>query len=318
MEARYRSIARTAIALCASIAGGSNAAAQPVGSSEQTAPPRTLFAGPFQSSRLFSMPIADVLGAYQMSISGDGSLLQSPGLLTSSGVLAIGFGDIAQLEYRNSGAVGITGAEAPIPSIGVQLKLPLPYDSIRWPAFAAAFRLGVPRRERVGGDFIDESVTDLYLVGRQSLWGPLRNINVHGGVRISSAKATVGSDSGTQTPPVSKLLYLPAGGWEIVMNDQSRLVGEVALAPQFSWDPTTTELPKIDYGILGRLGLRWAIVPAFTLDATVGYQVDITQMGQAESLRSLVAWDIRIGGEVFVPWGALACRGIGVFCNRNK
>jgi hypothetical protein len=26
-------------------------------------------------------------------------------------------------------------------------------------------------------------------------------------------------------------------------------------------------------------------------------------------------WDIRLGAEVFVPWGALACRAAGVFCD---
>src|SRR5262249_38945407 len=62
----------------------------------------TIFHGPFQSSRLFAMPTADVVGAYMMSVSYDGSLLEHPGVLTSAGVLAIGFGDIAQLEYRHT------------------------------------------------------------------------------------------------------------------------------------------------------------------------------------------------------------------------
>jgi hypothetical protein len=27
-----------------------------------------------------------------------------------------------------------------------------------------------------------------------------------------------------------------------------------------------------------------------------------------------VTWDIRLGAEVFIPWGALACRATGAFC----
>lgn len=59
-----------------------------------------MFRGPFRSARLFAMPTTDVIGAYILTLSGEGSLLQKPGVLTSEGVLAVGFGDIAQLEYR--------------------------------------------------------------------------------------------------------------------------------------------------------------------------------------------------------------------------
>src|SRR5687767_10667835 len=44
--------------------------------------PRVL-RGPFQSSRLFAMPTADTIGAYVLSVGGDGSLLQETGVLTS-------------------------------------------------------------------------------------------------------------------------------------------------------------------------------------------------------------------------------------------
>jgi hypothetical protein len=268
----------------------------------------------FTSSRLFEMPIADVVGAFQISFSGDGSLLKQPGLLTSSGVVALGFGDIAQLEYRNSAAVGVTGVEAPLPAVGVQLKIPLP-NRQSWPAFAVAFRLGVPRREQVGADAIEESVTDLYIVGRLHLWGPLSTVTLHGGSRISSAKAAAIGTSVDATEQ-QRLLILPAGGWEWIMNPTARMVGEISLAPQFRWDPTTAAPPTIEYGLLGRLGLRWNILPAVTFDGSIGYKVEVDRTQQNDSLRSLVQWDIRLGAEFFIPWGALACRGIGVFCSR--
>ena len=72
-----------------------------------------IFRGPFHSSRLFAMPTADVIGAYMFSVSLDGSLLQQPGVLTSAGVIAAGFGDIAQLEYRHTEAISVTDVNAP-------------------------------------------------------------------------------------------------------------------------------------------------------------------------------------------------------------
>nr|MBA2542862.1 hypothetical protein [Deltaproteobacteria bacterium] len=149
-------------------------------------PFRRIFRGPFQSSRLYTMPAADTVGPYVLSISGDGSLLQQPGILTSAGVIAVGFGDIAQLEYRHTSAISITGFNAPVPTVGVQLKVPIPeYPNV--PAFGAAFRIGVPRAEDFDGVGIDETVHDLFLVGRLRFefasW-----LTLHGGVRVSSAK----------------------------------------------------------------------------------------------------------------------------------
>ena len=83
----------------------------PPADDRDAAPPRrrdasvgTILGGPFRSSRLFAMPVADVVGAFQLSLSGDASLLQEPGILTSAGVAAIGFGDVAQIEYRHTSA----------------------------------------------------------------------------------------------------------------------------------------------------------------------------------------------------------------------
>jgi hypothetical protein len=170
------------------------AASRAAAAETRDTPPRTreaklgaLFGWPFHSSRLFAMPSADVVGAYMLSLSGDGSLLQQPGVLTSAGVIAVGFGDIAQLEYRHTEAIGITGLDAPVPAVGVQLKLPLPERS-GLPALGVAFRLGVPRDETLEGMVVTETVTDLYLVGRLR-YASVPWLTLHGGTRISSAKA---------------------------------------------------------------------------------------------------------------------------------
>ena len=265
------------------------------------------FRGPFHSARLFAMPSADVVGAYILSLSGDGSLLQEPGVLTSADVLAIGFGDIAQLEYRHTEAIGITGLDAPVPAVGVQLKLPLP-DHPGIPAFGIAYRLGVARSETLDGMTVDETVTDLYIVGRLRFAGA-RWLTLHGGTRISFAKAV------PLDPALARqaTLWLPTAGYELAMNPTARIVGEIALAPQFQWKPAVDARPSIGRGVLGRIGMRWWIVPSIVLDGSVGYQVD--DAAPTEGFDAVVRWDIRLGAEVFVPWGALACRAAGVFCD---
>ncbi|MBP6633104.1 MAG: hypothetical protein KA297_27030 [Kofleriaceae bacterium] len=272
---------------------------------------RRTMAGPFQSSRLFAMPIADVIGAYQLTLSGDASLLQQTGLLTSAGVLAIGFGDIAQLEYRHTAAISVDNIDAPVPALGVQLKLPV-RDRPYLPAVAAAFRLGVPRAQQFGATTEEERVTDVYVVGRMRMTGWLTPLRLHGGVRVSTASLTL---SGDRTDAVERTLVLPAGGWEVVMNRDARLVGELALVPQFLWRPELTDAPKVDTGLLGRLGLRWRMLPAITIDASLGYQLEVGSSMPAAGLDAVVQWDIRLGAEVFVPWGALLCGATGAFCS---
>ncbi len=271
-----------------------------------------MFAGPFPSSRLFTMPTADVIGAYMLSLSGDGSLLQDPGRLTSAAVVAIGFGDLAQLEYRETGAISVTGVDAPLPALGVQLKLPLP----RWhymPAIGVAVRVGVERDETFGTTKVGEKVTDFYVVARERItpW-----LVLHGGVRVSPATLAITGDSALPDATLHRTLALPTAGIELVMNRDAMIVGEVAEVPQFRWTVNTADPPKITYGLQARLGLRWRLAPSVVFDASLGYQLESSDPMASDGLSDLVSqWDIRLGAEVFVPWGALACRTVHAFCD---
>lgn len=304
------------IALILASLAAARASAEPDGG-EPIELPRTrdaslaaMFRGPFRSARLFAMPTADVVGAYVLTLSGEGSLLQQPGVLTSAGVVALGFGDIAQLEYRHTEAIGLRHVNAPVPAVGVQLKVPIPeYRNV--PAFGVAFRLGVPRSEVIDGQLLDETVTDLYLVGRLRLtaapW-----LTLHGGTRISSARAVPAGAA----PQVQRTLWLPTAGYEIAMNRSASIVGEIALAPQFQWMPAVEAAPSIGRGLLGRIGMKWRLLPAFVLEGSLGAQLD--DAAPSEGFDAVVTWDIRLGAAVFVPWGALACRAVGVFCNEHR
>jgi hypothetical protein len=273
-----------------------------------------IFRGPFSTSRLFSMPTADVIGAYMLTLSGDASLLQDTGILTSAGVVSIGFGDIAQLEYRHTAAISVTGINAPLPAAGVQIKIPIPeYKNV--PAFGIAFRLGVPRTESLGETTIEETVTDFYFVGRLR-FEFARWLTLHGGVRYSRARIELfGDRAGTENTKTEQGLALPTAGYEIAMNKEAKIVGEIAFAPRFTYMPGPDTKPEIGYGVLGRLGLRWAVLPSVIIDGSINYQTDVGQLQNAARFDHVVTWDIRLGAEVFVPWGALACRAAGVFCD---
>jgi len=268
---------------------------------------------PYRSSRLFAMPIADVVGAYQITLSGDGSLLQETGVLSFAGVLALGFGDLAQLEYRHTAAISVEHTTAPVPALGVQFKAPIP-EGRHLPGIAIAFRFGLPRVETFAATEIRESVTDLYLVGRLALWGIADGVTLHAGARVSQAKIEVGGDRDLQA---KRYVVLPTLGLDIRATRTAHLVAEAGLAPQFHYDRDAAAPPTIGRGLLGRIGVRWFIVPALSIDGSVGYQLEVAGSRAADGLDDVVQWDIRLGAELFVPWGALACKGLGIFCQQG-
>jgi len=203
----------------------------------------------------------------------------------------------------------VTGVNAPVPAAGVQLELPIPEHA--WvPKFGLAVRIGVPRDEHFGAAVIEEKVTDFYFVARERVapW-----LTLHGGLRVSPSHFTLTGDPAHDVE-LSRVLVLPTTGIELAVNPQSRVVAEVAAVPQFMWMANGGEPSAISYGVLARLGLRWQILPSVVLDGSLGYQLANDNV-IGDGPRDVVGqWDIRLGAEVFVPWGALACRAVGAFC----
>jgi len=274
---------------------------------------REIFGGPFQTSRLFSMPTADVVGAYQISLSGDASLLAKNDTLSTSSVVALGFGDIAQLEYRSAAAITTLQPDPfGMPTVGVQLKVPLrPRRYV--PSFAVALRFGFTHTDKVGAVTHDERATDFYLVSRLRLWGALERVTLHGGLRVSAAQ--IDSTGEPMLDGVRRNLPLPAGGIEVRVTDDAIIAAELAEVPLF--DPGDATRPsEIRSGLFGRAGIRWHLLPEVVFDASFGYRLEIGRAGaQAGSMfDALVDWDMRLGGEIFVPWGAMVCKAAGIFC----
>jgi len=262
--------------------------------------------GPAGTARLFTMPIADVVGAYQMTIGGDGSLLEEPGVLSFAGVAALGVGDLAQVEYRHTQAISAGGRNAPVPAIGAQFQAPLPRRG-RIPAVALALRLGLGRGQSFGATELIERVADLYLVTR---WSAGDSLRLHAGARISQAEVELAGD---RQFTASRVLLLPTAGAELDTMAGARLVTEFGLAPRFDFDPNSAAEPVIDYGALGRIGARWRMHRYLSVDSSLGYQIE-TRSSAARPPGSLLAWDIRMGAELYLPWGHLACRATGAFC----
>ncbi|MGN6109431.1 MAG: hypothetical protein ACTHU0_30265, partial [Kofleriaceae bacterium] len=59
--------------------------------------------------------------------------------------------------------------------------------------------------------------------------------------------------------------------------------------------PGADTRPGIGYGVLGRLGFRWSVVPWMILDGSINYQNDFGEIAKAAKLDAVVQWDIRLG-----------------------
>lgn len=245
------------------------------------------------SSRLFYMPVADTVGAYEMTLSYDGSLLEEPGVLSSAGVFAVGVGDLAQIDYRHTSAIGIAGGSVPLPSVGVQLKLPFDTGTMV-PAIAISYRLGIEHDENGS----KQKATDVYGVAHFAL--PL-NLDLHAGLRVTQAILEVGEEK------VEATEWYPAVGIAHDLGSKATTIIELGRAPKFDIEDG---MPVINSGVTGRVGLRWRVHPRFAFDASAGYLAQ----GVSTDPNDFLAWDIRLGGEIFVPWGALACESLSLFC----
>ena len=279
-----------------------------------------VFRGPFEVSQLFAMPTANVVGAYQLRLYGDASLLSERDVLSTSSVAALGFGDLAQLEYRQSAAVSHrvrTHRELfGLPSLGVQFELPL-RERRYVPRFGVALRFGLPygqRGESLDGattrPSYDERATDLYLVA--SL--PLPGVALHLGTRITAASLeSTGTASALE---LERTLVLPALGVAVVVNPRSTLILEASMIPRFEL-PIDSAPAAIRSDPYARAGVRWNALPWLTIDASVGYHLELQHKREppTSGIDALVDWDIRLGGELAVPWGAVLCRTTGVFCS---
>lgn len=270
------------------------------------------FSGPFTSQRLFTLPTADVVGAYEASLSSDASLLTEPDLLSLTSIAAIGFGDVAQLEFRSMKALEEgRRVNIVVPAVGVQAIVPLKTRKYV-PRFGAALRIGIPQDIERDGIAFTHRVTDGYLVASLRLWGALRAMQLHAGLRI--AEVRVDEEQGT----TRALRWLPAFGLDLAATPTTRFAAELVATPnvRFRDDRAAT---SIGTGLLFRAGVRWNLASWLVLDTSVGAGLEVARRRSvAGGTQDLLTWDIRLGGEIFLPWGKLACRSLHVFCTKGS
>lgn len=267
------------------------------------------------------MPTANVVGAYQLRLYGDASLLSEQDVLSTSSVAALGFGDLAQLEYRQSAAISHTKRDLfGLPSIGVQFEVPL-RERRYVPRFGLALRFGLPREDEMEGEAgiaartFEERATDLYLVS--SL--PISRVALHLGARITQASLEE-TGVGDAAEDIKQTLILPALGVGLEVSEHSSLLFEASMIPRFEPPRAGPDGPiagAIGSDPYGRFGVRWNALPWLTVDASVGYHLELERKRERPDTGAdaLVDWDIRLGGELAIPWGSVACRSFGIFCS---
>ena len=266
----------------------------------------------FHSSHLFDVPTAQVVGAYQLELSGDASLLGEPGVLSTTSLLAIGFGDLAQLEYRHSSAVSSLESYKSfgLPTLGVQIEAPLPRR--RWlPTVAVALRYGLPHDDATadGSATFAERATDLYVMASYDL-GPA---TLHAGVRFASASIEAVSPTSASPPDIQQTLMLPAFGASISTSPRTSVIAEFSQTPSFA-PGNSTHASSLNTATFARAGVRWALLPGIAIDTSVGYHLEVARLTSSGDGATPLDWDVRIGAEFTVPWGALACRSMKIFC----
>ncbi len=269
-----------------------------------------------RSVHLFNMPTEQTVGAYQLLIRGDGSLVKEPGVLSFAGLIAVGIGELGQLEYRHTGAISLGNRSAPLPTAGMQLLVPIPE---RWkvPQIGVAFRLGVLHEDAIDEVEIAERVSDLYFVSSFRLPGAMSPVQLHGGVRVSSAEAIVKSQGMDDDPlKTRETLLLPSIGWSAQMNPDARIIGEAEWVPRFVAGGENQPV-RIETGILGRLGVDWRMNSYFALNASIGYTLESPSTLARDGI-NLMNWDIRLGGEFFLPWRKPLCRNLSFICPKGE
>jgi hypothetical protein len=238
-------------------------------------------------------------------------------VLSTSSVAALGFGDLAQLEYRQSAAISHTSRDLfGLPSLGVQFEAPL-RERRFVPRFGLALRFGLPRQDEMEAEpgsaarTFDERATDLYLVSSLAL----PRVALHVGVRVTQASLEE-TGASASADELKETLILPALGVGFAVSKHSSLLFEASMIPRFE-PPSDEEPGAIGADPYGRFGVRWNALPWLTVDASVGYHLELERqrMRPDTGADALVDWDMRLGGELAIPWGAVACRSFGIFCS---
>jgi hypothetical protein len=273
-------------------------------------------------SRLFSVPMADVLRSAEVCVSGGSSFgLESKSALIQN--LSIGLGGIAEAEISTTGLTNeLTGESESfamssfkvnlipeslqrcrfLPNVVAQLK------SSSWKSIqneSGSIRAAYTEASSYSGENlmslgIQERFSVLYLIiGKRWSFAGFQAGVCATDIRLKNGRRWYwigdpldpGGVYSSEIPEKQKNTWTPIGGIEIKANDKTKIMAEIQSVPVFDFDVRSQNV-VISKAWLGVAGIRFFIADWLTLDAGVKYQSNDKGIADAE---------IRIGGNCVIP-----------------
>ncbi len=274
--------------------------------------------------RLYSVPVARVLGSMDIRVMGGGAF----GVATDQsflGKVGIGLGNIAEVEFSTVGMVtNITRGSTVFPTSSFKLML-IPENKWHIPALAVALRSsanwqGVESDSRVlladNSKFveIDESsgalmsisgigyhtrFTTMYGVTTLKLWF----LSLHAGVSLTDVRVKElmvsyygGWDSRSAPDELQKNLIGGFAGFDIESNPQTKLMFELRTVSNYEYD-TGKKRIDVSRAYLAIGGVRFFFSRWLSTDVGVWYQ---------STFKGIADMQIKMSLNIFIPGGGLA------------
>jgi len=268
----------------------------------------------FEPPRLFMIPTAYTLKAYDINASG-GATLESK-QISFRGTGLIGLGNVAQFEFgalrqfrsntmngtmddsiddsmvpstKSSLTDGMDDSEddskndefidlGNTPVIGIKIALPLEQVSFLLPNLAVSYRRTFGREEEGEGVAYKRQLADLYAVASKSFFSSGKRwggFSLHAGVDYFGARLTMSERSNSQSVKFLK----PFGGLEIWASRHAKLMAEFEWVPEINEEMLMIEEEPIWMSIVG---VRIFFTRFLTADIGVRYQQNFDTIADAK------------------------------------
>ena len=273
-------------------------------------------------SRLFSVPMADVLRSAEVCVSGGSSFgMESSSALIQN--LSIGLGGIAEAEISTTGQTNeLTGESESfamssfkvnlvpeglqrcrfLPNVVAQLK------SSSWKSIqnesGTILHAYTDARSYAGENLLSLGIQERFsvlvlIIGKRWPFAGFQAGVCATDIRLKNGRRWYWTDGpqesggvySAEIPEKQKNTWTPIGGIEIQANDKTKIMAEIQSVPVFDFDVHRQDV-IISKAWLGVAGIRFFITDWLTLDAGVKYQSNDKGIADAE---------IRLGGNWVIP-----------------
>ncbi len=273
-------------------------------------------------SRLFSVPMADVLRSAEVCVSGGSSFgMESRSALIQN--LSIGLGGIAEAEISTTGQTNeLTGESESfamssfkvnlvpeglqrcrfLPNVVAQLK------SSSWKSIqnesGTILHAYTDARSYAGENLLSLGIQERFsvlvlIIGKRWPFAGFQAGVCATDIRLKNGRRWYWTDGpqesggvySAEIPEKQKNTWTPIGGIEIQANDKTKIMAEIQSVPVFDFDVHRQDV-IISKAWLGVAGIRFFITDWLTLDAGVKYQSNDKGIADAE---------IRVGGNCVIP-----------------